>query len=58
MRSVTTARRTTANDEWAEQNGFLALEFTVTWAAAVALLDRAIPFTLTTVETQRRISRP
>ena len=38
--------------EWAEQNGFLALEFTVTWAAAVALLDRAIPFTLTTVETQ------
>ena len=37
---------------WAEQNGFRALEFTVTWSAAVAVLDRGIPFTLTTVETQ------
>ena len=37
---------------WAEQNGFLTLEFTVTWGAAVSLLDRGVPFTLTTVETQ------
>jgi tetratricopeptide (TPR) repeat protein len=35
---------------WAEQQGFLAREFTVTWAAAKALIDRGIPFTLTTVE--------
>jgi tetratricopeptide (TPR) repeat protein len=37
---------------WADQNGFIAREFTVTWDAAVALLDRGVPFTLTTVETQ------
>lgn len=35
---------------WAEQNGYHAREFTVTWEAAKALIDRGIPFTLTTVE--------
>ena len=35
---------------WAEQNGYVAREFTVTWDAAVALIDRGIPFTFTTVE--------
>jgi tetratricopeptide (TPR) repeat protein len=33
---------------WAETNGWATREFTVTWEAAVALLDRKIPFTLTT----------
>ena len=37
---------------WAERNGYVAREFTVTWESACALLDRGIPFTLTTVETQ------
>ena len=35
---------------WAEQNGWTAREFTVTWESARALIDRGIPFTLTTVE--------
>jgi tetratricopeptide (TPR) repeat protein len=35
---------------WAEQNGFFAREFTVTWDAAVSLLDRGLPFALATVE--------
>jgi cellulose synthase operon protein C len=35
---------------WAEQNGWTAREFTVTWEACRALIDRGIPFTLTTVE--------
>ncbi|OJW03493.1 MAG: hypothetical protein BGO49_11595 [Planctomycetales bacterium 71-10] len=35
---------------WAASNGWLPREFTVTWDAAVALLDRGVPFTLTTVE--------
>ncbi|MGE5049840.1 MAG: tetratricopeptide repeat protein [Deltaproteobacteria bacterium] len=35
---------------WAEQNGFRARDFTVTWEAAKALLDRGIPFTLATYE--------
>src|SRR5206468_4211286 len=34
----------------AEQNGFLTREFSVTWPAAVGLLERGIPFTLTTTE--------
>lgn len=34
---------------WAERNGFAVREFTVTWEAARALLDRGVPFTLTTV---------
>ncbi|MDG3004459.1 C39 family peptidase [Paludisphaera mucosa] len=37
---------------WAGANGWRAREFTVTWDAAVALLDRGVPFTLTTVEPQ------
>ena len=36
---------------WAEENGFVTKEFTVTWEAAKSLLDRGIPFTLTTPET-------
>ena len=36
--------------EWAEQNGFALREFRVTWESTIALLDRGIPFTLTTVE--------
>src|SRR5262249_15865758 len=35
---------------WAERNGFVIREFTVTWPAAVALLQRGVPFTLTTRE--------
>ncbi|WP_337174245.1 C39 family peptidase [Paludisphaera sp.] len=35
---------------WAAANGWIPREFTVTWDAAVALLDRGVPFTLTTVE--------
>jgi len=36
---------------WAEQQGYVVREFTVTWESAAALLDRGVPFTLTTVET-------
>jgi tetratricopeptide (TPR) repeat protein len=35
---------------WAEEHGWVVREFTVTWDSAVALLDRGIPFTLTTTE--------
>jgi tetratricopeptide (TPR) repeat protein len=35
---------------WAEQSGFHAREFSLTWDAATALLDRGLPFTLTTVQ--------
>ena len=35
---------------WAEENGFATREFRVTWETATELLDRGIPFTLTTVE--------
>jgi tetratricopeptide (TPR) repeat protein len=34
---------------WAEENGWLAREFRITWESAVALLDRGVAFTLTTV---------
>lgn len=34
---------------WAEESGFVTREFRVTWESAVALLDRGVPFTLTTV---------
>lgn len=34
--------------EWAESHGFVAREFRVTWESTQALLDRDIPFTLTT----------
>ncbi len=35
---------------WAETHGWSVREFTVTWDAAVALLDRGVPFTLTTTQ--------
>ena len=35
---------------WAEQNGWLAREFTVDWPSARALIDRGVPFLLTTVD--------
>jgi tetratricopeptide (TPR) repeat protein len=35
---------------WAENSGFTVREFTVTWEAARSLVDRGIPFTLTTEE--------
>jgi predicted Zn-dependent protease len=37
---------------WAEENGYHVREFRVTWPTLTALLDRGVPFTLTTVETQ------
>jgi tetratricopeptide (TPR) repeat protein len=37
---------------WAERNGWVTREFTATWDSALALLDRGVPFTLATVETQ------
>src|SRR5207249_3776231 len=36
---------------WAETHGWLVREFTVTREGAVSLLDRGIPFTFTTTET-------
>jgi tetratricopeptide (TPR) repeat protein len=39
-----------AERQWAEGNGWMASEFTVNEASAKELLDRGIPFTLTTVE--------
>ncbi len=36
--------------KWALDHGWHTKAFTVTWEAAVALLDRGIPFTLTTTE--------
>lgn len=36
--------------KWAADNGWLAREFTITWESALALLNRGIPFTLTTSE--------
>ena len=36
---------------WAEGNGYVVREFCLTWEATVALIDRGVPFTLTTVET-------
>src|SRR5690606_21907581 len=35
---------------WAESNQWATREFTVTWEATCALIDRGIPFTLSTVE--------
>ncbi len=35
---------------WAEEHGYTVREFTVNWRDAVALIDRGIPFTVTTVE--------
>ena len=41
---------TTAHNErkWADDHGWHTKAFTITWDAAVALIDRGIPFTLTT----------
>lgn len=39
-----------AGRAWAEGAGWHVREFTVTWESAVTLLDRGIPFTLSTVE--------
>lgn len=36
--------------KWAKENGWVPREFTVTESSAVALLDRGIPFTFTTVD--------
>jgi tetratricopeptide (TPR) repeat protein len=36
--------------QWALKNNFLTREFTVTWEISIALLDKDIPFTLSTVE--------
>lgn len=36
--------------QWAEDHGFATREFRVTWESACELLDRGIPFTLTTVD--------
>jgi len=35
---------------WAGENSWIAREFTVTWDVTVALIDRGVPFTLTTVD--------
>ncbi len=35
---------------WAEEHGWRTKEFTVTWESACALIDRGVPFTLTTTE--------
>ena len=37
---------------WAGENGYHVREFRVTWPTLTALIDRGVPFTLTTVETQ------
>lgn len=37
--------------KWAESQGFLVREFTLSWAVARSLLDKGIPFTLSTVAT-------
>ncbi|RYE81945.1 MAG: hypothetical protein EOO75_21430, partial [Myxococcales bacterium] len=39
-----------AKRRWADEHGWRAREFTVTWAAARELLERGVPFALTTVE--------
>jgi len=36
--------------QWAIDNGYIVHEFQLTWDSAVALLDREIPFALSTVE--------
>jgi tetratricopeptide (TPR) repeat protein len=36
--------------DWAEHNGWLVREFRLTWETAIALLNRGIPFAVSTVE--------
>jgi tetratricopeptide (TPR) repeat protein len=38
-----------AERRWAESHGFLSRELTVTWEVTMALVDRGVPFVLTTV---------
>jgi cellulose synthase operon protein C len=35
---------------WAEQQGWLVREFTVTWESAMALIDRGLPFSVSTID--------
>jgi predicted Zn-dependent protease len=39
-----------AQRRWADRQGLVARELTVTWESATALLDRGVPFALTTVD--------
>src|SRR5262249_13902844 len=39
-----------AERRWAQENSWVVREFTVTWDSAAAVLDRGLPFTLTTTE--------
>lgn len=39
-----------AQRSWAEDQGFAVAEFTVTWGATRALVDRGVPFALTTID--------
>ena len=39
----------TSERRWALEHGFIAREFRVDWQSARALVDRGVPFTLTTV---------
>jgi tetratricopeptide (TPR) repeat protein len=36
--------------QWAEKNGWIAREFTVSWDATVALIDRGVPYMLATMQ--------
>ncbi|MHC4933880.1 MAG: C39 family peptidase, partial [Planctomycetota bacterium] len=36
--------------KWCEDHGWVVREFTLTWDSAVALIDRGVPFALTTAE--------
>jgi predicted Zn-dependent protease len=40
-----------AERRWAERFGFAVREFTVDWDTAVSLVDRGLPFTITSVDT-------
>jgi cellulose synthase operon protein C len=35
---------------WAEQQGWLVREFTVTWESSIALIDRGVPFSVSTID--------
>ncbi|HYD42599.1 MAG TPA: tetratricopeptide repeat protein [Anaeromyxobacter sp.] len=39
-----------AQRRWAEEQGFVVREFTVTWDATRALVDRGLPFSLATID--------
>jgi len=42
-----------ADRRWANEHGFVTREFTVTWDAGVALIDRGVPFAVDTVDPGR-----